>query len=88
MRVFRRVDKMKRRVVGRVTSNKMQKTIRVSLPRRIRDSVTGKVVQRETVCFAHDEFEVANVSDVVELVESSPTSKLKRWSLLRVVTRS
>lgn len=77
---------MKRRVIGRVTSDKMQKTIRVSIPRRVKDDVTGKFINRETVCLAHDEKEEANISDVVELVESRPLSKRKRWELLRVVS--
>ena len=79
---------MKRQVIGKVTSDKMQKTIRVSVPRRVKDQVTGKYLNRETVCLAHDEKEEANVSDVVELVESRPLSRKKRWVLLRVVTKS
>jgi small subunit ribosomal protein S17 len=78
---------MKRRVIGRVTSDKMTKTIRVAVPRRVKDKVTGKYLTRETVCMAHDEHEQANISDVVELVESRPLSKRKRWVLLRVVSR-
>ena len=78
---------MKRRVIGRVTSDKMRKTIRVSIPRRVKDDVTGKFVSRETVCLAHDEKEDANLSDMVELVESRPLSKRKRWELVRVVSR-
>ena len=79
---------MKRQVVGRVTSDKMQKTIRVSISRRIKDIGTGKFVNRQTVCLAHDENEEAKISDVVELVESRPLSRRKRWELLRVVSRS
>jgi small subunit ribosomal protein S17 len=79
---------MKRRVIGRVTSDKMTKTIRVAVPRRVKDTVTGKYLTRETICLAHDESEQANVSDVVELVESRPLSKRKRWVLLRVVSRA
>ena len=78
---------MKRRVIGRVTSNKMQKTIRVSIPRRVKDLVTGKILSRETVCLAHDENQEAKLSDTVELVESCPLSKRKRWELVRVVSR-
>lgn len=77
---------MRRRVVGRVTSNKMQKTIRVSIPRRVKDGVTGKFIRRETVCLAHDEKEEAKLLDIVELVESRPLSKRKRWELVRVVS--
>jgi small subunit ribosomal protein S17 len=77
---------MRRRVVGRVTSESMQKTIRVSVPRRVKDSVTGKFVSRETVCLAHDEKGEARLLDIVELVESRPISKRKRWELVRVVS--
>lgn len=79
---------MKRRVIGRVTSDKMQKTIRVSISRRVKDAVTGKFVNRETVCLAHDEKEEASIEDMVELTESRPISKRKRWELVRVLTRS
>lgn len=72
--------------MGRVTSEKMQKTIRVSIPRRVKDGVTGKFVSRETICLAHDENEVAKLSDIVELVESRPISKRKRWELVRIVS--
>lgn len=78
---------MKRRVIGRVTSDKMLKTIRVSIPRRVRDGVTGKILSRETVCLAHDENGDAKISDTVELVEARPLSKRKRWELVRVVHR-
>ena len=78
---------MKRRVIGRVTSDRMQKTIRVSIPRRVKDEVTGKFLNRETACLAHDEKEEANISDVVELVESRPLSRRKRWVLMRIVSR-
>jgi small subunit ribosomal protein S17 len=64
----------------------MRKTIRVSIPRRVKDEVTGKFLNRETVCLAHDEKEEASLSDVVELVESRPLSKRKRWELVRIVT--
>ena len=78
---------MKRRVIGRVTSDRMQKTIRVSIPRRVKDGVTGKFLNRETACLAHDEKEEANISDLVELVESRPLSRRKRWVLTRIVSR-
>ena len=76
---------MKRRVVGTVTSTKMLKSIRVSISRRVKDCVTGKFINRETICFAHDEYGKASLSDVVELVECKPLSKLKRWELVRIL---
>ena len=78
---------MKRRVIGRVTSDKMNKTIRVSILRRVRDLVTGKILSRDTVCLAHDEGEQAKLWDVVELVEARPSSKRKRWSFVKVISR-
>lgn len=78
---------MKRHVVGKVTSDRMNKTIRVSIPRRVRDIVTGKYISRDTVCLAHDEQEQASISDLVELVESRPLSRRKRWVLLRIVSK-
>ena len=78
---------MKRRIVGQVVSSRMTKTIRVSVPRRVKDINTGKYLNRETSCFAHDENQEAQVSDTVELVESRPLSSKKRWVLVRIVCR-
>ena len=78
---------MKRRVIGRVTSDRMQKTIRVTVVRRVQESVTGKFVHRKIVCLAHDEANEANVLDLVEIVESRPLSRRKRWELVRVLSR-
>lgn len=78
---------MKRSIVGRVTSDCMQKTIRVAIPRRVKDAVTGKYISRETACLVHDEREEASVSDSVLIVESRPLSRRKRWVLVRVISR-
>ncbi len=77
---------MKRRVIGRVTSDRMQKTIRVTVARRVQDRVTGKFIRRQIVCLAHDETNEAKVSDLVEIVESRPLSRHKRWELVRVMS--
>lgn len=79
---------MKKRLIGTVVSNSMQKTITVSAPRRVRDRVTGKYVNRNFVCAAHDEAEQAGVLDVVELIETRPLSKFKRWVLVRLIRRA
>lgn len=79
---------MKRRVVGQVVSDLMTKTIRVSIPRRVKDCDTGKYLNRETSCLAHDELEDARLYDTVELVESRPLSRNKRWVLVKVLSRS
>ena len=78
---------MKRRIIGRVTSDRMQKTIRVTVARRVQERVTGKFIQRQIVCLAHDESNEAKVSDLVEIVESRPLSRHKRWELVRVMSR-
>ncbi len=78
----------KKVAVGVVTSDKMAKTRRVEIPRLVRHPKYGKFVHRKTVCYVHDEDEQSGVGDKVEIVESRPLSKLKRWNLVRVVAKS
>ena len=63
----------------------MQKTIVVKLDRRIRHAKYGKFLKRRTVCYAHDEENTTQVGDLVEIMETRPLSKLKRWRILRIV---
>jgi len=80
---------MPRRVVtGKVTSAASKKTRRVEVPRIVRHKKYGKILHRRTVCHVHDEHEESAAGDTVEIVESRPRSRLKRWELVRVVTRS
>lgn len=78
----------KRVLTGTVTSDKMLKTRRVELDRMVRHPRYGKFVRSRTVCYAHDENNESNVGDLVEIIESQPLSKLKRWRLVRVVEKS
>lgn len=78
----------KRVSIGIVTSDKASKTRRVEIPRLVRHAKYGKFLHRRTVCHVHDENNDAKLGDTVEIVESHPRSKLKRWELVRVVTRS
>ena len=73
---------------GVVTSDKMAKTRRVEIPRLVKHPKYGKYVRRKTVCYVHDEHEESHVGDTVEIVESIPRSKTKRWELCKVVTKS
>src|SRR5205085_1117477 len=76
-----------RRVLqGIVTRDKTAKTRRVEVERLVRHPKYGKFVKRRTVCYAHDEANASHLGDTVEIRESRPLSKLKRWTLLRVVT--
>jgi small subunit ribosomal protein S17 len=76
---------MGRTVIGTVTSTKMQKSIRVEIPRLVKHPKYGKYQRRKTVCIAHDEHEAARDGDRVELVECRPRSKRKCWELVRVI---
>ena len=75
----------RRRVVGVVTSDKMDKTIVVSIERQMRHPVYKKVVRRTKKFKAHDEANSAKEGDMVEIVEAPPASKTKRWQLEKVV---
>ena len=77
----------KRQIVGLVTGDKMNKSRRVEIERLVRHPKYGKYVRRRTVCHVHDENNDSHVGDTVEIIEAPPRSKLKRWDLLRVVTR-
>ena len=76
---------MKKRLTGIVTGDKMNKSLRVEVPRLYRHPQYGKIVRGRTVCHVHDENNEAKVGDTVEIVESRPLSKTKRWQLLRIV---
>lgn len=75
-------------VVGVVTSDKMQKTITVHIERLVKHPRVGKYIKRYTVCKAHDERNQARIGDTVELIQSRPLSKTKRWRLIRILKRS
>ncbi len=76
---------MRKRLIGIVASDKMNKSRRVEVERVFRHPKYGKTVRRKTVCHVHDETNQAHAGDLVEIVECRPMSKLKRWSLVRVV---
>ena len=72
---------------GQVTSNKMQKTVVVEVRRKVRHPLYEKYLSRRTKLYAHDENNEAKVGDIVEIMQTRPLSRLKRWRLLRVVQR-
>ena len=71
--------------VGIVTSDKMQKTRRVEIERLVPHEKYGKFIRRRTVCHAHDEANQSHLGDIVEIMETRPLSKLKRWRIVRIV---
>ncbi len=77
----------RRTAVGIVTSDKTPKTRRVELPRIVRHARYGKYLRRKTVCTVHDENNESHSGDLVEIIESRPLSRTKRWMLVRVVEK-
>jgi small subunit ribosomal protein S17 len=75
----------KKLVVGIVKSAKMKKTRVVEIPWLVKHPKYGKYLRRRTLCYVHDEDEASSLGDSVEIRESRPRSKLKRWELVRVV---
>ena len=78
----------KRVALGVVTSDKAAKTRRVEIPRLVKHPRYGKYLRRRTACLVHDEENQSQEGDTVEIVESRPRSKTKRWELVRVVSKS
>ena len=76
----------RRRLVGKVTSDKMQKTVVVQVDSRHRHPLYGKVVHTASRFMAHDELG-ATMGDTVRIVESRPISKLKRWVVEEILNR-
>ena len=74
--------------VGTVVSQKMNKTIIVTVVDRVRHSRYSKTIQRTQRLYAHDETNDAREGDTVRLMETRPLSKLKRWRLVEVVERA
>jgi len=76
----------RRSLVGIVVSDKMNKTIKVELVRRVPHPKFGKIVKRSTTVFAHDEKEEAKLGDKVVVMETRPISKSKCWRLMEVLS--
>jgi small subunit ribosomal protein S17 len=71
--------------IGVVTSDKMSKTRRVVVERLVPHPKYGKLLRRRTICHAHDETNASHKGDLVEIMETRPLSKLKRWRIVRIV---
>lgn len=74
--------------IGRVVSNKMQKTITVAVDRKVKHPIYGKFVNRTTKFKAHDEQNTAGIGDTVRIMETRPLSKDKRWRLIEVIEKA
>lgn len=83
------LDRAKRKErVGKVTSNKMEKSITVMIERKIKHPMYGKFVQKSTKFIAHDEKNDCNIGDTVKIMETRPMSKNKCWRLVEILERA
>ena len=73
--------------LGVVSSNKMDKTIIVTVERKVKHPLYGKFVKKSTRFHAHDEKNECSIGDTVKIMESRPMSKTKRWRLVEVVEK-
>jgi small subunit ribosomal protein S17 len=74
--------------VGLVVSDKMEKTVVVSIERRVQHPVYGKMIRRTKKLKAHDETNDAKTGDTVRIMETRPMSKDKRWRVVEIVERA
>ncbi len=81
-------NKVKRTITGRVVSNSMEKTITVSIRRRMKHPLYNKYVYKTSKILAHDQEMVSKVGDIVSIQESKPISKNKSWVLSKVIEAS
>jgi len=83
------MDRGRRKVrSGRVVSDKMDKTVVVAIETLVRHPLYGRIVRRTSKFKAHDEGNECGVGDVVEIVETRPLSREKRWRVSRVVEKA
>ncbi|MCE2712991.1 MAG: 30S ribosomal protein S17 [Flavobacteriia bacterium] len=74
--------------IGVVTSDKMQKSIVVSVERKVKHPKYGKFVKKTTKFVAHDENNDCNIGDTVKIMETRPLSKSKNWRLVEIIERA
>ena len=79
---------LRKKRIGRVVSDKMEKTIVVAVETKVRHPLYGKTVNRTTKFKVHDENKEAKINDRVSIMETRPLSKDKRWRLVEIVERA
>ena len=75
-------------MIGKVISNKMDKTVVVAVERNVRHKIYGKIVKKTYTLKAHDENNSCQIGDKVKVMETRPLSKDKRWRLVEVVEKA
>ena len=79
---------LRKKRIGRVVSDKMEKTIVVSVETKVRHPLYGKTINRTTKFKVHDEKNEAKINDRVSIMETRPLSKDKRWRLVEIVEKA
>lgn len=79
---------MRKERIGQVVSNKMQKTITITVNRKVKHPIYGKFIGKTTKFTAHDENNDCNIGDTVRIMETRPLSKNKRWRLVEILERA
>lgn len=74
--------------IGRVTSNKMQKTITVAIDRKVKHPMYGKFMNKTKKLTVHDEKNECGIGDTVRVMETRPLSKNKRWRLIEIIEKA
>lgn len=78
----------RKEIIGKVVRNKMDKSIVVTVERKVMHPKYGKFVKKTSKFFAHDEKNECTIGDVVQIMETRPMSKLKRWRLVQIVEKA
>jgi small subunit ribosomal protein S17 len=78
----------RKEIIGKVLSNKMEKSIVVGVERKVKHPIYGKFIKRTSKFMAHDEKNEAHEGDIVSLMETRPLSKNKRWRLVQIIERA
>ena len=74
--------------VGRVVSDKMNKTVVVAIEDNVKHPIYGKIIKRTLKVYAHDEENVCGIGDKVEIMETRPLSKTKRWRVVEIIEKA
>ncbi|WP_026996216.1 30S ribosomal protein S17 [Flectobacillus major] len=74
--------------IGRVVSNKMDKSITVAVERKVKHPLYGKFMQKTSKVMAHDEKNECGIGDTVKVMETRPLSKNKRWRLVEIIEKA
>lgn len=80
--------KLRKERIGTVISNKMEKSIRVIVERKVKHPKYGKFIKKSSKFMAHDENNVCNIGDKVRIMETRPLSKNKCWRLIEILERA